>query len=264
MAQWLYWGETGQPDFIRHLPPHLEGRDVATLAQMGYHQRVTREPEDFIPRFPRLLGTSRFEKLPDGRVLETFPEADFSVAAVRGALEEDLRQDAQRELAKTDWYVVRSYELNKKIPKDVIKLRGSIRQHVDWVIDDIAKKSARELVDYRWVFPTAPDQINVNGLPTTFVVTPPGPPPPPMPGDLDPTDRDAVPPPETEEVVELVPPPPPPKAPVLEAPPTTDGPVQLWVEGEDPPPHLDANGIPLITAYAPRVEDTGRTPDQEK
>ena len=68
-----------------------------------------------------------------------------------------------------------------------------------------------------------------------------------------------------EELVGEPPGPPEPEPVKLAPPATTDGPVLTWNEEDGRPDFLDANGMPLITAYAPNVpeDETGPKPDQK-
>lgn len=267
MVQYVQWDdEKGFQGVVRHLPPSLAGRDAASLRQLGYRERVVRHPEDFIPRFSALLGSSTFEVLPDGRVLESFPDADFSVEAVRRELISMAKQDAGRELNRTDWYVVRAMELDKPTPKEIKSLRKKVRDHVDWIIEDVNRRSPRELVEYTWKFPTMDSQVMVNGVPVIFNVEPPTPPTP-LP---EPPEPGFVPEGEAQGVYGnsdpnvLTPPPPPPDEPEFLVPDTTDGPVPVipLTPGEEHP-NFDANNIPLVTVYAPNVDDPGPQPDQQ-
>lgn len=267
---WVQWDDTrGFQGMVRHLPDHLQGRDNPSLQLLGLRELVVRQPEDNIARFPALLGNAKFEKQADGRVLQTFPDADFSVARVREDLTRQMKETATRELSKTDWYVVRAFELNKaNIPADVTALRTKIRDHVDWLEKKIAEMPARELVDFQWKFPQAADQTMVDGVPVQMVLTPPPPvPETPLLPDARPTGEGIDPDAEgvfgnddPSKVDPAPPPPPPPPAPSPPA--TTDGPVLTLTDVEEHP-HLDANGFPLVTAYAPTVEDIGPRPDQQ-
>lgn len=266
---WVHWDdEKGFQGIIRHLAPALEQRGTSYLNLLGYRELVTVNPENHIPRFQQLLGSAEFELMADGRVKQTFPNADFSVARVKGALMDLVKQDAGRELSKTDWYIVRSYELNTQLPDDVLSLRKKIRDHVDWVAADIEGKSPRELVEYSWMFPQTDEQVMIQGVPVILRESAPPPVPmtPKLPddaptgegfdptahevwGNADPTVLDPAPEPPDENL--------PP-----EPPPTTDGPVPVYIDGEERP-DLDANGFPLVTVYAPNVEDTGPRPDSQ-
>ena len=264
--QWVQWDdETGQMlGMVRRLPPGLQGRDAAHLAKLGYRELVTAEPEDFIPRFPSLLGQSEFKLLGDGRVKQTFPKADFSVKAVRSELKALARTRAGQELAATDWYLIRQLELGTPVPAEVVTLRKKIRDHVDWLDGDIDKKSARALVDYQFMFPKAADQTMVRGLPVHIEAVEPDPLDPlPVPDDPEmPVTGEAqgVFGNDDPTVLEPAPEPPPPVR-IEPAPATTDGPVPVWNEEDGRPDFLSAEGLPLITAYAPTVEDTGPEPD---
>lgn len=262
--QWVQWdSETNRMlGMVRQLPAALEGRDAAQLAQHGYRELVVQTPENHIPRFSSLLGESKFELMTDGRVMQRFPNADFSVGRVRSALLQAAKNAAQQELAMTDWYVLRSVEQDKPIPAAVQELRKKIRDHVAWLEQDIADRSARELVDYRWMFPKSAEQVMVKGIPVVFearepeplpdTITPPDPPPAAtgvnigIIGNSDPGVVDPAPPAPPEQVVRT-------------PPVTTDGPIPNFLEGELQT-HLTAEGTPLVTVYAPNVEDTGPAP----
>lgn len=265
MPKHVMWDEeTGFRGMVRHLPAALEGRDSAFLAMVGYRELVVREPEDYIPRFSGLLGSSKFELMPDGRVLQTFPNADFSVAAVRKELGRMVRQDATRELGRTDWYVVRKVEVGTEIPEDAASLRQKIRDHVEWILEDVEKRSPRELVEYEWKFPTSNEQTMVNGVPVVFTAEPPGPSPvaPPPPPVAQPVEGEAVGVFGNADpaLVDPAPGPPGPE-PELEVPETTDGPVPVFRTGEEKPDFSAAN-VPLVTVYAPNVEP-GHAPDAD-
>jgi hypothetical protein len=280
---WVIWDDVkGFDGMARSLPPQLQGRDQATLNLLGYRELVVRQPEDFIPRFRSLLGSGRFDLLDDGRVEQTFPDADFSVAAVRGELLRLAKGDAHKELQKSDWYVTRKVEQDIDIPAEVLELRQKIRDHTDWIADDIEQRTARELVDYVYNFPTSNDQIMVDGIPVMFNVTAPVPVASPsgtsktLP-DPEPPAEDVVLPPEQldgsakgreaqEHFAPLVAPEPPPEPQRPTPPPTTDGEVPLYLaeEASQERPNIDLNGIPLVTSLAPTVEDVNGTQDNDQ
>lgn len=255
---WAEWDNESNAfrGVVRALPDTLEGRDPSTLALMGYREIVTRHPENFVARFPALLGISSFRLLEDGRVEQTFPNADYSVARVREELTRQMKDSAGRELARTDWYIVRSVELGEEVPAEIGELRTKIRDHVDWLEEQIAGLSPRELVDYQWRFPQNAEQELINGVPVEL-----------RPGteesiredqlplkETAPPDGGVIPPGDARLWVtghtEPLPAPGPmdPLHDVAPPPPTTDGPVPTWV-GEDRPPTLDANGFPLVHVY---------------
>lgn len=260
---WVQW-DNGFKGNAR-LDPALAERGNEYLKLLGYRELVVREPEAFIPRFGRLLGSAEFELLDDGRVLQTYPSADFSVEAVRGELSRMAREAANRELTKTDWYVMRKVETGAEIPEKILSLRNSIRDHIDWIDDDLAKRAPRELVDYEWMFPQTADQVMLNGTPVILSITPPAlvQPIPLLPEEyatgagFDP-DAEVLGNADPDVVDPAPEPPPEPVRPT--APPTTDGPV--LVHKEKLRPALDAEGFPLVTVYAPTVEDTGPRPTE--
>lgn len=265
---WVQWDDD-KDEFkgvVRELPPALRGRTGPALALLGYRELVVDRPEDFIARFPHLLGSSTFTRMTDGRVKQTFPVADFSVKAVRAEIVRQARESAGKEMTKTDWYVVRSAEGQGEIPKHVAALRAKIRAHVDWIADDVETTGARDLVEYQWHWPRSADDVMLRGVPVQMTVTPPPPvdvlevPPPDVPTGAG-FDPDAAEEgnPDPDVVDQLVVPAAPEAAP---PPPTTDGPVPFFMLGEEPPT-LDAEGFPLITVYAPNVEDIGPQPDNE-
>lgn len=266
---WVQWDDD-KDEFkgvVRELPPSLRGRAAPALALLGYRELVVDRPEDYIARFPHLLGSSVFKKMADGRVKQTFPDADFSVKAVRAELVRQARESAGKEMTKTDWYVVRSAEGQGKIPKHVAALRAKIRAHVDWIADDVEHTSARLLVEYQWHWPRSADDVMLRGVPVQMTVTPPPPvdivevPPQDVPTGAG-FDPDAV--EEGNPDPNVVDPAPaaPAKPEAAPAPATTDGHVPFYMLGEEPP-SLDAEGFPLITVYAPNVEDIGPRPDNE-
>lgn len=269
---WVQWDDDKAVllSIVRHIPDALQGRDAATLAQLGYRELVVQNPEDFIPRFPSLLGSSVFTKMADGRVRQTFPHADFSVSAVRAELVRQLKTAAEQELWRTDWVVVRKMETGKEIPAEIGAMRQKIRDHVGWVVDDLGKTDARSLVEYRWTFPVNVDAQMFDGTPVILMPTEPTPVVDTTPGPQDVATGDGFDPDadgvfgNTDPNV-VTPAPPEPPQPVRSKPPaSTDGPVPVFdSESADAVfPHLDANGMPLITAYAPTLEDTGPRPDQ--
>ena len=263
MAQWVMWDDVEQRmlGMVRNLPESLQGRDAAQLAQLGYRELVTVEPETSIKRFPGLLGSAVFTKLPDGRVQQSFPDADFSVKAVKAELKQLAKRQANQELSLTDWYVLRKVETGEAIPAEVTVVRESVRKHVAWIEKDIdAIKNPRALVDYKWMYPKKAGQQMVLGVPV--VIYPTEPPAVEVPDGTPPTDEPLV--LETGDNIGLVgatgddetlPDPPPPPPVILQDPPvTTDGPVP-HLGPDERPEFIDANGMPLVTVYAPRVPE---------
>lgn len=168
--QWVIWDEElkGPSSIMRELPANLQGEGIARLNELGYRQLYTIQPEDYIPRFSNLLGSATFELRADGHVYQSYPNADFSLAAVRKILKEMAAVDAGRVLQGTDWYVVRKLEIGTPIPEDISGFRQKVRDHLDWIREDIDKQGARELVEYRWIYPSTNDQIMINGTPVNF------------------------------------------------------------------------------------------------
>lgn len=165
--QWVIWDEeiNGPSSIMRSLPDALEGESITKLNELGYRELLSVQPEDYIQRFPGLLGSTVFEKREDGRVYQTYPDADYSVAAVRAELKSMAARDATNQLQGSDWYVVRSIETGKPIPEDIKEFRQKVRDHLDWIREDIDTKGARELVEYRWNYPNNNDQVMINGVP---------------------------------------------------------------------------------------------------
>lgn len=268
---WVQWdNETDQfRGTLRHIPDALEGRPASVLATLGIRELVTVQPENFIPRFSGLSGRSEFTRLADGRVQQTFPEADFSVGKVRTELVRMVKEAATRELSKTDWYFTRQLELGSEVPAAVRTLRGKIRDHVEWIENDIEQTAPRALVEYAYSFPVDADQVMINGTPVWLAPGAPTelplrlatPPQDVHTGEGFDPDADGV---FGDDLVDPAPPPPP--APVPSTPPaTTDAevPIYHFTDPDTPVPVLDAEGFPLVTAYAPTVEDTGPLPDQQ-
>lgn len=280
MAQWVLWDDEKDEykGMVRALPTQLEGRESSYLNLLGYRELLIAKPEDAIQRFPGLLGSAVFTRQ-DTRVVQSYPDADFSVAAVRRELVKESKIAAGRELGKSDWYVTRQAELGTEIPEDVVTLRRKIREHTDWVEADVAKTAPRDLVDYQWFYPQNANQDMVEGRPIYVAPLPPPhlddkvlpleAPRPELPEvpEVVHTDEVLNPPPNTQPAVihtgaPLDPVPVPADPPREEPPVTTDGVVPVFMEGETRP-HLDSNGIPLVNVYAPNVEDIGPRPDNE-
>lgn len=254
--QWAIWDETinGPSSIMRNLPENLQGKAIDEINALGYYELVSVQPEDYIPRFAELSGSAVFE-FRDNYVYQTYPEADFSLNAVRGALKLMAANEASRRLAGSDWYVLRSFELGTEVPEDVRKLRGMIRDHLDWIRNDVETKGPRELVEYRWDFPRHPDEVMVNGSPVLYTGVGN------QPKNLDLPGLSALEDPTPgilRQNMEGIP-----LAPGLDA---NDIPVV-----EDPMPHLSdpapfiENPIPALTDKAPKVPDGDiRTMNQEQ
>jgi hypothetical protein len=104
-------------------------------------------PETYVPRFPHLLGHSRMF-LEDGVVYQRFPDADFSEAAVRGALTAEVKLTARSALDDTDWYFMRELDTREPVPDDVRPSRQAIRDACDAKVTAIADASPGELLDF--------------------------------------------------------------------------------------------------------------------
>lgn len=166
---WAQWDAENQRLLatVNELPEAIRGLPEEQLANMGYRQMYIEYPEDFIQRFSPLVGSAQFDIQPDGRLRQYYPNADFSVAAVRKFLLEEVDRDALRIFHATDWCYIRKMETGEEIPEDVVTLRQRQRDHMKWIKEQIQNIPERELVDYRWAWPTSIEHIIVNGIPVT-------------------------------------------------------------------------------------------------
>lgn len=109
-------------------------------------------PPDFDPRFEDHLHSDaqQFRYDANRNVVEiTFPDADFSPAAIRETLHGLVRSSAWQLLWKTDWYVTRKIETGKEIPEEVISGREAIRASAedhDARIDATPDESIKDFV----------------------------------------------------------------------------------------------------------------------
>lgn len=111
------------------------------------------QPENAIERFPQLLGTSVAVPAEGGTAVRmTYPNADFSEAAVRAELKRMAREQARKILETTDWYVTRKAETGRDVPADVAAQRESVRLQIDAITDDIDATSGADLITYDWAF----------------------------------------------------------------------------------------------------------------
>lgn len=109
-------------------------------------------PEDFIERFPRLLGLGTVEVLDENTLIMRYPDADFSEEAVRGELRRMVNEEANKILQRSDWYVVRQFETGKRIPGDVMRGRQRVRDDVDVASRQIENLKGAALMTYEWEF----------------------------------------------------------------------------------------------------------------
>lgn len=284
---WVQWDNVKgeMTSVVAHLPDSVVNLPVNEQHALGYRQLVIVYPEDMITRFQRLLGGARFDLQPDGTVKQWYPNADFSVAAVRNALHDELSGSLQQTLGRTDWAVIRKMDIGAPVPENIVIVRQKQRDHYETVKAQIDAATERELVEMRWTWPTQPAHVMIGGVPTLFSNTMPiGAPAPDsldlQPGAVRPRQADAsatvpdptapsdqVPPggfyrdPETGQVVQVAQHQPPPsetyglddyvvpnskRAVLNPPPPTTDGPVP---HKYDPtiPPHHTAENVPRPT-----------------
>lgn len=151
---------------MRDLPPEISDLPLADLEQLGYRPLVIEWPEDMIERFADLNGSAAFDIYSDGAVHQTFPAADFSVAAVRRELVKMMKKTAVHVLSETDWQVVRKMETGKDIDPDVAVIRQRQRDHVVWLEERIQALNERELVEFQWLWPRTLEHEMIDGTPT--------------------------------------------------------------------------------------------------
>lgn len=250
---WAQWDTENDRllSVVSELPDAIRQDSAKQLAELGYYELQIIWPEDMIHRFPLLSGDAKFE-LVDDQVQQTFPNADFSVTAVREFLTKEVNRSLRQVLYVTDWYFIRKLELGIEVPEEILLLRQHQREHLAWLEEQVATLDERSLVEFQWVWPTDVSHVIVDGVRviTTTTTPPPPPPPPPVPPD-----------PETAPITALTHPltdtplleqpgfpieavgPTPITQPALPqpVPPTTDGPVPLIVDSTLPPTKMADN-----------------------
>ena len=256
---------------VNHLPESIVSSTPEQLAALGYYELVIEQPVDAIRRFPQLLGSSLFTLEADGKVHQTFPDANFSVAKVRETLIAEMKSSQFRIMNTTDWYYVRQIEEGTPVPEEVKTVRQRQRAYGEDVEQQIETMDERSLIDFEWTWPTSINQTMERGVPVRHVTLPPDEPPAineePAPPPPDPT---PPPPEETVEagpilpLIEDTPPPvhpptvhPPadvpagptpifqtPKVNMAAVPPTTDGPVEVVHDPTLPPVPAPIDGTP--------------------
>lgn len=120
-------------------------------------------PEGYLPDFQHLLGNNvAYVFDPDEEIVyRTYPDADFSVEAVKNSKREMANTAAKQYFDRTDWYYIRNMETGKKIPDDVAAERKRIRKRLDEIQNEIEALSEDEVLDYQ--VSIAPVQETVGG-----------------------------------------------------------------------------------------------------
>lgn len=155
MALWAEWdATTGNVVQIRNDDPAtggtssgFTGADRTTGAETTWYPLEVEYPDDYVPRFPHLLGPGRMT-LEDGTVHHRFPEADFSEKAVRSALVDEVKRVTRYALAETDWYVIRQLETGEPAPADVSADRVRIRAAGKSKQQQVRQAAPSELLDF--------------------------------------------------------------------------------------------------------------------
>tara|TARA_R100000773_G_C4193893_1_gene98767 strand:- start:128 stop:583 length:456 start_codon:yes stop_codon:yes gene_type:complete len=83
----------------------------------------------------------------------TYPVKNKTYTATLSEMKENavknLKSQANSELAKTDWYVVRKCDTGAEIPQDIIDARAAIRTKVDNKEEEIKKLTSKaKVVEY--------------------------------------------------------------------------------------------------------------------
>lgn len=113
-------------------------------------------PTGYEARFQNLLGNVTQYALNDAGnvVVVSFPEADFSPAALRGALREGVDIAAQRALGRTDWAVIRKVETNEPIPGEIVGERRAHRARAAELKAQIAALADKDVPAFDFTFDT--------------------------------------------------------------------------------------------------------------
>lgn len=109
-------------------------------------------PDDYLPRFPRLLGMSHFDL--HGKTLhQCFEAPDFTPQAVRGELVRQAGEQARMALGVTDWQVTRKVETGKDVDPKVAVQRKAIRARHDELVSAVGKAKPSQLPDFDVAIP---------------------------------------------------------------------------------------------------------------
>jgi hypothetical protein len=165
---------------VRNLPDGVTLSDAIEkdpeLRTTGWYELVDELPQDFIERFPRLLGPAEisFDDT-DGRLHKKYLAPDFSPSAIRQELVNQMKFSARHTLAQTDWMVVRGLETSVPVSAEIKAERSRIRDLTRWYEDQISKLPVTELADYTWTFqpphPSAPHSHPVDLPPGVVMVS---------------------------------------------------------------------------------------------
>jgi hypothetical protein len=112
-----------RPAGEEHVAP--TGAERAADSATRWLPVVPEYPEDFLPRFPELLGRSVFLLSDDGlHVRQLFPGADFDPGNVRRLLEFSVQQTRRDRLEQTMYFAVEAMETGEPVPPDVAGRRS--------------------------------------------------------------------------------------------------------------------------------------------
>lgn len=171
---WAQWDTQGKYllAVVNDLPESIRNMSPEQIVDLGYYPLDIIFPEDTIHRFPQLSGGAHYELI-DNRIVQTFPNADFSVAAVRAFLTTEVERSLQQTMYATDWYFIRALDTGTPVPEPIKILRQRQRTHLDWLRNQIATLDERSLVEFQWMWPTRISEVMQNGVPIIYdTVTP--------------------------------------------------------------------------------------------
>jgi hypothetical protein len=141
-----------RPAGEEHVAP--TGAERAADSATRWLPVVPEYPEDFLPRFPELLGRSVFLLSDDGlHVRQLFPGADFDPGNVRRLLEFSVQQTRRDRLEQTMYFAVEAMETGEPVPPDVAGYRAAVRHRARELTEQIRRAPVSELPDFEIEFP---------------------------------------------------------------------------------------------------------------
>lgn len=138
-------------------------KEFTTQTGRGY---FTNENGDVIGRFDRLspgkhpAGDNVYEShdVPSGEPLpEISPFAEHTLDEAKDKKIREIKEEAQRRLSHTDWYVIRESDIGKPVPAEIKEYRSDIRNVSDTAEEKVNSAESRdEISNISISWPTEP------------------------------------------------------------------------------------------------------------